>query len=87
MQQDAKRPAPRVPSRGWRFFCPEEPSSIQQVFIALGHVFLQGWGRRAKLSAGPPATAPYLNKLKIAVEAKDPTHSPRVGIEPPQYER
>eukprot|EP00957_Ditylum_brightwellii_P146239 11135134-Ditylum_brightwellii.AAC.1 len=49
-------------------FCPQEPSSIQQVFlITLGFssfspnvFYLQGWGSRAKLSSDPQATAPHL---------------------------
>ena len=34
--------------------------------------YLQGWGRRAKLSAGPQATAPYLHTIPkiVAVKAK-----------------
>jgi hypothetical protein len=91
VQQDAKRPAPRVPSRGWRFFAQKKslpPSN--KFFIALGFssfspgvffVISKGGAEEpSRLRAHKPLPHTFIQYSKIAVEAKGPRPVSKGGL-------
>ena len=98
VQQDAKRPAPRVPSRGSRFF-------IQKKSLPPSNKFLSHWGfhhfpqacfllsprvgQKSQVVCGPTSHCPIpsYNTQDSSGRSQDPAQSPRVGIGPPQAEK